>query len=638
MTSANSTVMTGGQSVVFIVCQPTSINSTSFGYAFACPNILQGDYSIRFSTLTNLYDANSNDIGKSPGQYYVNGTLGVPDTSSTISIPATPNIIYGLFSSSGTSTFALSTSFNARYFIGNIYEVIVYTGPIADSQRQQVEGYLANKWGKKANLPPTHPYYAPNSIPLNRAFYPTDIGGLQLWLDGADRSSMTFNSGNSVSSWNDKSGNGLNMSTASNFPTYTATGVQFNGATPNVLSNATGYTPTTALTCFVVYQSTLGNARQRYFKCAKNGNFNNWAGDTTYITAGTTSLSNYQTLTYSANTTYLISGVAYSASSISWATNGTESLSWTSTAVGTSYQGSTELTVGGASTVYFTGYVMEVLMYDAYFTENQRKQVESYLAWKWGVNTNLPTAHPGKLLPAFGSIFTPRSVPGISLWLDAFDASTVTGTTSVTNIADKSGNNVVLSSATGFSYPNNTFNGGNYPSFYNPISAQSGTGSDYTLGINSTFPQTAPFTLFFVAQYMAATDFPSYIMDLSGISTGDRQYVTGSQILTYFGLASTRVLASPCVVSMNWITGTSQVYVNGGFNYSGTYTPGSTKGIIIGNSYNKGYSWAGHFCEFVWYSGTLTTIQRQQIEGYLAWKWGLQRQLPTTHAYAKFSP
>ena len=34
----------------------------------------------------------------------------------------------------------------------------------------------------------------------------------------------------------------------------------------------------------------------------------------------------------------------------------------------------------------------------------------------------------------------------------------------------------------------------------------------------------------------------------------------------------------------------------------------------------------------------LNTLQRQKVEGYLAWKWSLQTSLPATHPYAKFPP
>jgi hypothetical protein len=40
----------------------------------------------------------------------------------------------------------------------DMYEVIQYDGAIADSQRYQVEGYLAQKWGLTSSLPATHPF------------------------------------------------------------------------------------------------------------------------------------------------------------------------------------------------------------------------------------------------------------------------------------------------------------------------------------------------------------------------------------------------------------------------------------------------------------------------------------------------
>ena len=42
--------------------------------------------------------------------------------------------------------------------------------------------------------------------------------------------------------------------------------------------------------------------------------------------------------------------------------------------------------------------------------------------------------------------------------------------------------------------------------------------------------------------------------------------------------------------------------------------------------------------EFLIYNCEFTTSQTQTIEGYLAWKWGLQAQLPITHPYASAAP
>jgi hypothetical protein len=43
-------------------------------------------------------------------------------------------------------------------FIGNIYDVIMYNTAFSTLQRQNVEGYLAWKWGLQGSLPSTHPY------------------------------------------------------------------------------------------------------------------------------------------------------------------------------------------------------------------------------------------------------------------------------------------------------------------------------------------------------------------------------------------------------------------------------------------------------------------------------------------------
>jgi hypothetical protein len=45
--------------------------------------------------------------------------------------------------------------------------------------------------------------------------------------------------------------------------------------------------------------------------------------------------------------------------------------------------------------------------------------------------------------------------------------------------------------------------------------------------------------------------------------------------------------------------------------------------------------------EVLFYSRPLTIAERMRVEGYLAWKWGVQTNLPTSprvHAYSKFRP
>jgi hypothetical protein len=95
----------------------------------------------------------------------------------------------------------LSTSFLGCYFIGNIREVIVYTGPITTTQRQKVENYLMSKWGCGRNL----------------------------WIDASD--STTVTKGTTVTQWLDKSGNGNNSTSASG--TYTSNGINGLGSITN---------------------------------------------------------------------------------------------------------------------------------------------------------------------------------------------------------------------------------------------------------------------------------------------------------------------------------------------------------------------------------------------------------------------
>ena len=76
--------------------------------------------------------------------------------------------------------------------------------------------------------------------------------------------------------------------------------------------------------------------------------------------------------------------------------------------------------------------------------------------------------------------------------------------------------------------------------------------------------------------------------------------------------------------------------VNTGNNVSAS----SSTPLGIGANESATYSMDGTFnvYEILIYSSVLSTSQRQQVEGYLAWKWGLQSSLPSTHAYAHFSP
>jgi hypothetical protein len=41
---------------------------------------------------------------------------------------------------------------------GTISEILIFTKAVSVSERQQIEGYLAHKWGLVNSLPASHPY------------------------------------------------------------------------------------------------------------------------------------------------------------------------------------------------------------------------------------------------------------------------------------------------------------------------------------------------------------------------------------------------------------------------------------------------------------------------------------------------
>lgn len=78
------------------------------------------------------------------------------------------------------------------------------------------------------------------------------------------------------------------------------------------------------------------------------------------------------------------------------------------------------------------------------------------------------------------------------------------------------------------------------------------------------------------------------------------------------------------------------------FINTGNYTNFNVSNFAIA-SYSPGgnlgtYMWDGYISEIIFYNNILSTTDRQKIEGYLAWKWGLQGNLPSNHLYKTAAP
>jgi hypothetical protein len=173
-----------------------------------------------------------------------------------------------------SGTFSVGSGTNG-FISGNICELIVFNRSLTIPERQQIEGYLAQKWWV---IPPTS------------GFIPTSITGCQLWLDGSDMSTMTF-SGANITQWRDKSGNARNT-TVTGTPTLTSLNnvqvISFNGS-----SDFTGSIPGsgTALTVCIVGSRTAGAATNGGVVCFGRAGQPDWNDvGSLAITNGDTSL------------------------------------------------------------------------------------------------------------------------------------------------------------------------------------------------------------------------------------------------------------------------------------------------------------------------------------------------------------
>lgn len=67
-------------------------------------------------------------------------------------------------------------------------------------------------------------------------------------------------------------------------------------------------------------------------------------------------------------------------------------------------------------------------------------------------------------------------------------------------------------------------------------------------------------------------------------------------------------------------------------------TSNATYGMQIGAVGNNAIRLTGDYSEIIIFNSLLSTTDRQLVEGYLAWKWGLEGNLPAGHPYKNAAP
>ena len=264
------------------------------------------------------------------------------------------------------------------------------------------------------------------------------------------------------------------------------------------------------------------------------------------------------------------------------------------------------------------------------------------------------TTNANALARRFGGsapAFLPTSISGNVLWLDASDTSSMSfsgGTSNITQWRDKSGLN---NHATSYNTPVLTANA------INTYQAVATPTTQYFLGATSITGTTL--TVFSVAQTSRAI--PNTGIDQRLVSLENAGYVDytrddgvialfnqggSSTISTYrnyqFGIiAESAITRNAPFQAVSKYDGTNGFLwkdgVSGGSNAS-TGTFAITK-YGIGNQANPTTEyWNGAIGEVLIYNVGLNDTQRQKVEGYLGWKWGLQGSLPAGHPYKSAAP
>lgn len=609
----------------------------------------------------------------SPGDYVggsytefppVNTVTVMGLTSGTLS---NASYVAGVQASSCTSTLYVPWTTNGiaptigggvadnRWAQGNYYEVLVYNCELTARQRQEVEGYLSWKWNRQTALATTHPFRYVR--PTARAFTPLDIPNCTLWLDASDLSSVVL-SGNNVTNWYDKSGLANNMVSNTVVPTYVTstpvTGKQaISFAGGGGMSNTAGYKLSSNVSVFVVaymptswgawgtvwghYRSGGHDSDIQIRQESITGGYASWhtnndnidrvqftipASNTPVIFSATMS-NGYQMFM-----TMLYPGTSYS-SGLSFNANNSTGVTIATGTVAPMWIGRSDTSEA------FNGSISEVVYYQTALSTAQRNQVEGYLAKKWGIAL---TSHPFTNFPPDApSKFQPTDINGCVLWFDAIDPLGSGNTSTVSPITtwyDKSGMgsnatavgtiNMVSSAINGL--PAVSFAGGSLTGYFTGNMADVGT--TISIFAVSTYNGTGGVRLFSFG--VAGTgDYAGSGYGFFG-STGGLAY-TGYKNGAFTNTTSAIVANVPYVTSLIWDGTNANINLNGGTIVSSAQSGGGfavtnyALGIDVIATSTDPAIWSGYAGEIVVFNTALSTSERQQMEGYLAWKWLLNK-------------
>ncbi len=618
----------------------------------------------------------------SPGssQIFINGAARPPSMATPTSLRENATTLIGAVHNGS------SIAGNGGQFL---YEVIVYTDTLTENQRKLVERYLANKWGLPLFTTPMYSHPFRTFAPFQKPFSPPDFGHpLYLWLDASDENTVSV-SGSTISNIVDKSGVGSTISIL-NTPTWSATAMNGRPAfdmTNGCLSTAFIHTLTAnPITCIVVaslnsYPSAdnscvairTSTGTEGFRVCdVQASNFQTafFAGGNAYTR--TTARSSLNTPFIFSSHSVLQGSIYYIGSALQDGTNDTWSISGSSFATPPSLT-LTALRVGGNLGSTFTtntwpGHVSEVILYAGFLSESEHEQIVGYLSWKWGIP--LASTYPFYRVPANqGKRFDPTALTvSLQVWLDASEPNGSQKqpgpalNSAITRWEDKSlsSSGCHMSVRAGSvtyvedeGYPALYFNGSSYLRSIDVGNVTVSLGSQTIIVVGRTTLPTNTFQRMYQnTKAISASAYRTIYVDAQSSNGNMGMYHSG---IGNYNLSSNYISSSERGLHMlNGLFSQTNYYLNG------TPIPlGSTAGSGSTSTADAGYVFVGAAIDptnGTTVQGYLTgyvneiivipvnlfnkdyTHDRFRIEGYLAWKWGIQNKLPASHPFKSIPP
>jgi hypothetical protein len=603
--------------------------------------ILRGDVNQNANGIRGFIDTAAYFTG------FINGTQTVSNTTA-VNYIATNNQPF------------LMGKWASGFLNGYIYESLVYNRTLTLAEYQQVEGYLAQKWGFTGSLPAGHPGLGPTlyrwKVPLARLPYykvydPRSIPNLTLWFDAADCNTMNISSG-FVTSWLSKGSAVVSTSVVTGGewipPSYTTysnrPALAFNGLSTYIQTNplslsgtgstwiasAVNLTPVTGTSPIdaSLVIATNNPEKSIRFNCNINAtcySINSNVGNTATVLRQDTN-----------NNVNGIRGFIDTAGYFTAFGNGTQTVSNT-TPVNYLSPINQRFYMGAWLPGVLNGYIHEILIYNSTLSLAQYRQVEGYLAQKWGYVSALSTSHPAISMPVGAPAtgvgkqtisYLPRAPPAspvtTNLILNLDTTSYTSGSTwtpAVGNVFTVTGtlSSVATPGGTALSYDGSSY-------------AQDQTG----ISTSTTFSYTID-----VWFYAAASASGCIIGEQGGVgvpSGWNDAFVSVDANIVNVGFWNGSAYKLSCGsysantwthVSYTYNISTNAVigYKNGVQVATGTTTkqwPNTNRLCIsIGGAANPNPNFTGRIGAFKWYNSVLTADQIKQNYNALAERYGL---------------